>query len=655
MSIGQSGTISNQGFDNPGVFIGNDGGTAKLSLKKQSGTNYLKWDGENLEIAGNITITAGNAATTTDVNNSVLSGSAAASSAQSAGETAAANAAASASVVQNSVDNLNIPTVPTTFNPNNLTNAGTPSVSGLHLGADKMGFYNATPPAGWKAYLDNSGNFFLGSGTSIPFSFTAATGVLNVDRITATSGTIGAYDIDSNSIHKGTKVANANFAAAGDITIGSGYIGAAGFYIDTSGNFVQDKVKSKIRSGTNIRPLDDIFEVDSDALVIKAATKIGSGNNRAQFSNAFKFETDGSFRLADDLPIFGTSTGINSRFTTVETIASGAAADVLVVASFAEENCVLPGTKIVTNRGEVNIEDTTEQDLIKVFDFNKNEWGWSSIDKIVVGKSAGWYVLKTESGKELKCSQSHGLYHPNYEKETLPVGYLDEGDEIYTQIDNELVLDKVKSIEKFNEEVEVWNYHLNKVHNYISDGILSHNIQELEKQFTSGHRYVKLNSESIDVGDSVRLDSNNQLIKSTTAKDTKIVGILWKEPRSGSLMYDSFGDELPENEMDTKSLWKAASIGDSFQSGSRALLPGFKVCNQGGDVRTGDLLCSSDTPGYLMKQPSEYVVTSFDSGSNPIYEERQSQCSYTVAKAMEDVTFDSNGLAEGVYGYLYCG
>jgi len=120
-------------------------------------------------------------------------------------------------------------------------------------------------------------------------------------------------------------------------------------------------------------------------------------------------------------------------------------------------------------------------------------------------------------------------------------------------------------------------------------------------------------------------------------------------------MYDSFGDELPENEMDTKSLWKVASIGDSFQSGSRALLPGFKVCNQGGDVRTGDLLCSSDTPGYLMKQPSEYVVTSFDSGSNPIYEERQSQCSYTVAKAMEDVTFDSNGLAEGVYGYLFCG
>lgn len=656
ISLGQGdGTTVDQSYNEEGIFLGVTGGTPKLSLKNAAGNRYLKWDGSDLEIAGNITITGGNAATTTDVNNSVLSGSAAASSAQSAGETAAANAAASASVVQGNVDGLNIPTVPTTFNPNNLTNAGTPSDTGLHLGADKMGFYNTASPAGWKAYLDNNGNFFLGAGSAIPFSFTAATGVLNVDRITATSGTIGAYDIDSNSIHKGTKVADANFAAAGDITIGSGYIGAAGFYIDTSGNFVQDKVKSKLSDGSNIRAFDDIFEIDSDALVLKSSTKIGSGTNRAQFSNAFKFETDGSFRLADDLPIFGTSTGINTRFTTVETVASGAAADVLTVASFAEENCVLPGTKIVTNRGEVNIEDTAEQDLIKVFDFNKNEWGWSSIDKIVVGKSAGWYVLKTESGKELKCSQSHGLYHPNYEKETLPVGYLEEGDEIYTQIDNELVLDKVKSIEKFNEEVEVWNYHLNKVHNYISDGILSHNIQELAKAFTSGHRYVKLNSESIDVGDSVRLDSNNQLIKSTTAKDTKIVGILWKEPRSGSFMYDSFGDELPENEMDTKSLWKVASIGDSFQSGSRALLPGFKVCNQGGDVTAGDLLCSSDTPGYLMKQPSEYVVTSFDSGSNPIYEERQSQCSYTVAKVMEDVTFDSNGLAEGVYGYLYCG
>ena len=99
-----------------------------------------------------------------------------------------------------------------------------------------------------------------------------------------------------------------------------------------------------------------------------------------------------------------------------------------------------------------------------------------------------------------------------------------------------------------------------------------------------------------------------------------------------------------------------ASIGDSVtqdESGS-FVLPGFKLCNQGGDVSKGDLLCSSDTPGYLMKQPSEWVVTSF-SGSNPVYEERQSHTSYTVAKCMISSSWDSNGRMENVYGYLYCG
>ena len=219
-----------------------------------------------------------------------------------------------------------------------------------------------------------------------------------------------------------------------------------------------------------------------------------------------------------------------------------------------------------------------------------------------------------------------------------------------------MVLDKVKSIEKFDEEGEGWNYELKRIHNYISNEFLSHNALGLQKiQFTAGHQYVKLNNTSIGVGDLVKLDSNNELIKSTTSKDNEIVGILWKTIKSGSVNTDSFGNSLPENETDSKTIWRVASIGDSFESGSNTSLPGFKVCNQGGDVSKGDLLCSSDTEGYLMKQPSEWVVTSFDGDNNPQYEERQSQCSYTVAKAMEDVTFDSEGKSEEVYGFLHCG
>lgn len=173
------------------------------------------------------------------------------------------------------------------------------------------------------------------------------------------------------------------------------------------------------------------------------------------------------------------------------------------------------------------------------------------------------------------------------------------------------------------------------------------------QEFTAGHQYLKLNSVSISVGDLVKLDSNNQIIKTTSLKDTDVLGILWKSKESGSINEydDSFGNTLPENERDTKTIWKVASIGDSHSEN----LEGFKVCNQGGDVSRGDLLCSSDTAGYLMKQPSEWIVTSFDGDNIPQYEERQSQCSYTVAKSMEDVTFDSEGKSEGVYGFLYCG
>ena len=130
------------------------------------------------------------------------------------------------------------------------------------------------------------------------------------------------------------------------------------------------------------------------------------------------------------------------------------------------------------------------------------------------------------------------------------------------------------------------------------------------------------------------------------------------EEMVSSSYLDSFGDYLPNNETGSKELWRVASIGDSVdynKSEASYTLTGFKMCNQNGDVVPGDLLCSSDTPGYLMKQPSEWVVTGFDGDSSPIYEERQSQCSYTVAKSMESSSWDSNGRMENVYGYLYCG
>ena len=187
---------------------------------------------------------------------------------------------------------------------------------------------------------------------------------------------------------------------------------------------------------------------------------------------------------------------------------------------------------------------------------------------------------------------------------------------------------------------------------------------------TLSHTYVKRNDVSIESGDLVKLDGNNELVKADSAKDTGVVGILWcgvnhtlrpsgldkyrAEPRvyveKDHHYRDSFGVKLAEADRATKSLWKVASLGDSTE----ASLLGMKVCNQNGEVAIGDLLCSSDTPGYLMKQPVEYAVVNIVEGT-PQYEERHVINSFTVAKCMSSVNFDENGKAEGVYGYLYCG
>mgnify|MGYP001236872965 CR=1 FL=1 len=93
-----------------------------------------------------------------------------------------------------------------------------------------------------------------------------------------------------------------------------------------------------------------------------------------------------------------------------------------------------------------------------------------------------------------------------------------------------------------------------------------------------------------------------------------------------------------------KRVWKTLSLGDSRQytdierdTNNVTKLSGFKVCDEGGPISAGDLLCTSSKTGRLMKQPDDLMH------------------SYTVAKAMESVSFDDDGNADGVYGYVYCG
>ena len=537
---------------------------------------------------------------------------------------------------------------------------GSTTISGDAIKAGTIRSNNLSSTEGTLLDLSN-GTFKMGGTTSPKLEFDGTT--LSVDgTVSASAGNIGGFHIGTNHIGINSNATADN--AYGDFTLGkTGYISADQFKISAAGvatfkGVLEDTATFK--SGSTSKAFNTIFGADSTGI----------------FLNVPRFKETAT----STVKTFGTrlsnlESAVDSELSSISSAYGGS------------YSCVLPGTKVITKRGEINIEDTKDDDIIKVFNFETKEWDWSPIDEITTNKVQGWSLIKTESGKELKCSNSHLLYHPDYPNSAIAIDELGVGGELYVYEDEKLIIDKIKSIETFDEEVEVWNYELDIVHNYVSNGILSHNTSSklsLTPAATLSHQYVKDIDTWLQIGDLVKLDSNNELQKVTNAKDNSVVGILWQKlekeyPSFGletigdepigsksnpppenfvsSSFQDSLGNFIPSNQTGSKEIWRVASVGDSVDwdtSGSFFTLSGFKMCNQGGDVVPGDLLCSSDTPGYLMKQPSEWVITSF-SGSNPVYEERQSHSSYTVAKCMVSASWDSNGRMENVYGYLYCG
>jgi len=661
-----TGTFGNA---NTQFFAGTDDAAEIFSLGDK-----LTWDGTTLNISGNVVIT-GTGTTATAISNAQTTANAATGSAAAAQTTAntANSKADSINATTSSLENPSSYAFGAGAGAFDLTTAT--AATGLNLTSEYLGYYDGST---FKSYMDSSGNFYLG-GTGGALQFAQDTGLLTV----TTGATIGGWTIGASAISTSTLTGGSDGGnTTAGMTINSGgWISAKEFNISSSG-IASFSTNAKLGTA----PFSDAFDPDAlGKLRIKNDVRFldTTTNLSSPFSTIFGVDTEGPKFVS------GTRFGGTTFSSVVDTVDD--AFDNIAAGTFSY-TCVLPGTKILTERGEVNIEDTNKGDIIKVYNFFTETWEWSPIDEIFVNKAKGWSHIKTKLGIELKCSNSHWLYHPSYPGHKIETDELGVGGQLYVYHDGELKTDIITSIDTFDEEVTVYNYELERIHNYVSDGVLSHNTAKLEEYTTLGHQYVKNISTNISQGDLVKLDSNNELIKVTSSKDTSVVGILWEkqlplsieEFESGSIynwktdvigvsssvlheqynnevsssFRDSFGNYIPTNETGSKEIWRVASIGDSVDynvSGSYFTLTGFKMCNQGGDVIPGDLLCSSDTPGYLMKQPSEWIIIGFNEDSTPIYEERQSHCSYTVAKCMTSSSWDSNGKMENVYGYLYCG
>jgi len=145
---------------------------------------------------------------------------------------------------------------------------------------------------------------------------------------------------------------------------------------------------------------------------------------------------------------------------------------------------------------------------------------------------------------------------------------------------------------------------------------------------------VKTQGETFEMGDVIVLE-NGKATKCTKAKATNVVGIISGHPMGSGRWLSNNKDVFATEETAVE----VASVGDS-QDWNKIVthyLTGFKVCNENGAIASGDLLCSANKTGYLMKQDGTAITTE------------------TVGKSMDDVTFESDGTATGIYGFLYCG
>ena len=144
--------------------------------------------------------------------------------------------------------------------------------------------------------------------------------------------------------------------------------------------------------------------------------------------------------------------------------------------------------------------------------------------------------------------------------------------------------------------------------------------------FTGHHRFPdSALVGNIQTGDAVILD-NGKILRSNQPKDKRVIGIYTARVQ---LQFQS----------NSEWVHLVAGLGDSTDEdkANGTKLAGFNVCSEGGPIQSGDLLTTSSRPGYLMKQDDDIIH------------------SYTVGKAGESANFNSEGLDNELYGFIYSG
>ena len=138
--------------------------------------------------------------------------------------------------------------------------------------------------------------------------------------------------------------------------------------------------------------------------------------------------------------------------------------------------CVAEGTMILTNRGEIPVQDVIETDRLVSYDFNKSDFKSYKIEAFFKSKSSKNMKIETEFGHDIVCSIDHPFVTWKSDNKEVRAKDFRPGDPIYTCNMGSLVSDSIKSVEYIEKEINVYNFTVDIIHTYISNGILSHNI-----------------------------------------------------------------------------------------------------------------------------------------------------------------------------------
>ena len=138
--------------------------------------------------------------------------------------------------------------------------------------------------------------------------------------------------------------------------------------------------------------------------------------------------------------------------------------------------CVIKGTQINTDLGEISVEDVTTDTRVLSHDFRISEMGYFDVINTFSNTVNGWCKIKTGLGFELGCSLDHPIMSKDAPLWELCAKDASIGDHVWAYNDGVLVDDKIESIEIFEELIDVYNMTVKDTHTYISNGILSHNV-----------------------------------------------------------------------------------------------------------------------------------------------------------------------------------